>query len=201
MLSPSPSLLLSPLHLPFFVSHIYIFLSLCHTHTERRVSLTDEVQRTRERGACAGLHDCRNCRYAAKVEGVQRQPCARLLSVFLSVFSSPDLSFFSYSFFFIFPFFSKKVMVHSCRDKISKNDRKRSPSPTRPNTRVICSSSRWLPQEFFTSALTYRKGTRRLDRLPQYFNTRHFPDAVINVTSKHFLNAFAITRLRMFMHL
>ena len=73
-------------------SHLYFSFSLSHAHT--RVPLTDEVQRTRERGACAGLHDCRNCRYAAKVEGVQRQPCARLLSVFLSVFFPPPFSFF-----------------------------------------------------------------------------------------------------------
>ena len=123
----SRSFYLSPPRFSFFVSHVYIFLSLCHTHT--RVPLTDEVQRTRERGACAGLHDCRNCRYAAKVEGVQRQPCARLLSVFLSVFFPPPFSFFfSLSpllllrlFFPVFFFFHKKVMVHSCSDKISKN--------------------------------------------------------------------------------
>lgn len=108
-------------------SRLYFSFSLSHAHT--RVPLTDEVQRTRERGACAGLHDCRNCRYAAKVEGVQRQPCARLLSVFLSVFFPPPFSFFfSLSpllllrlFFPVFFFFHKKVMVHSCSDKISKN--------------------------------------------------------------------------------
>ena len=95
-------------------SHLYFSFSLSHAHT--RVPLTDEVQRTRERGACAGLHDCRNCRYAAKVEGVQRQPCARLLSVFLSVFFPPPFSFFflslhSFFFAFFFPsssFFTRK---------------------------------------------------------------------------------------------
>lgn len=108
-----------------FLTFIFFFLFVTRTHA--RVSLTDEVQRTRERGACAGLHDCRNCRYAAKVEGVQRQPCARLLSVFLSVFFPPPFSFFFLStpssspFFPVFFFFHKKVMVHSYSDKISKN--------------------------------------------------------------------------------
>lgn len=140
----SLSFYLSPPRFSSFVSHIYIFLSLCHTHTHThaRVPLTDEVQRTRERGACAGLHDCRNCRYAAKVEGVQRQPCARLLSVFLSVFFPPPFSlFFSlhsffFAFFSVFFFFHKKVMVHSCSDKISKKkngvERKKTLTPTRP---------------------------------------------------------------------
>lgn len=147
-------------------SHLYFSFSLSHTHA--RVPLTDEVQRTRERGACAGLHDCRNCRYAAKVEGVQRQPCARLLSVFLSVFFPPPFSFFFslHSFFFVFFsvffFFHKKVMVHSCSDKISKkrSRAKKNSHPYATDTHVIVSSfSQCLSHEFFASALTYRRNT------------------------------------------
>lgn len=93
-----------------FLTFIFFFLFVTRTHA--RVSLTDEVQRTRERGACAGLHDCRNCRYAAKVEGVQRQPCARLLSVFLCFFPSPVFLFFSlHSFFFAFFFLSSSFFT------------------------------------------------------------------------------------------
>lgn len=148
-------------------SHLYFSFSLSHAHT--RVPLTDEVQRTRERGACAGLHDCRNCRYAAKVEGVQRQPCARLLSVFLSVFFPPPFSFFfSLSpllllrlFFPVFFFFHKKVMVHSCSDKISKNGvgrKKLSPLRDRHSRYSIFFLSMSFAR-IFRPALTYRRNT------------------------------------------
>lgn len=121
-------------------SRLYFSFSLSHAHT--RVPLTDKVQRTRERGACAGLHDCRNCRYAAKVEGVQRQPCARLLSVFLSVFFPPPFSFFflSLSTPSSSPFFSRLLLFSQesngtfmQRQNIKKRSRaKKTLTPTRP---------------------------------------------------------------------
>lgn len=96
--SLSPTLFLSYTFNPlsFFVSHIYIFPSLCHTHTN--VPLSRTVQRTREPGACAAPRG-RNCRYAAKVEDyTTRQP------------DYPGSS----SFPFIFLLFSRrKVIAHS----------------------------------------------------------------------------------------
>lgn len=121
-------------------SHLYFSFSLSHAHT--RVPLTDEVQRTRERGACAGLHDCRNCRYAAKVEGVQRTTlCSSPFSLSLCFFPSPVFLFFlSLSTPSSSPFFSRLLLFSQesngtfmQRQNIKKRSRaKKTLTPTRP---------------------------------------------------------------------
>lgn len=104
-----PALSSLSLSLSSFLAFIFFFLFVeLGTHaymgTERDQSLSRAVQRTRERGACAGLRGRRNCRYAAKVEGVPAsQPCS----------SSFNLSPFRFLPFFLFPPV-KKVMAHSC---------------------------------------------------------------------------------------
>lgn len=173
-----------------FLTFIFFFLFVTRTHA--RVSLTDEVQRTRERGACAGLHDCRNCRYAAKVEGVQRQPCARLLSVFLSVFFPPPFSFFFLSTPSSSPFFSCLLLFSQesngtfiQRQNIKKRSRaKKNSHPYATDTRVIVSSlSQCLSHEFFASALTYRRNTETRSCY-HGFNIRRFADVRVECDVK-----------------
>ena len=71
---PPPSRPHSSLSLPFtFLSSFlaFIFFFLFVVRTQRDESLSRMRFNERESVALArGLHDCRNCRYAAKVEGV-----------------------------------------------------------------------------------------------------------------------------------